>query len=64
MRMLWYDQVDLFTERPFVGDPQGATSGRPALLTVAVTGAADHVEDVLVGGSVQPVLRGEPALED
>ena len=30
----------------------------------AVVGAADRIEDVLVGGSVQPVLRGELALED
>ncbi len=37
---------------------QGAAIGRPSLLTVAVTGTAEHIEDVLVGGSVQPVLRG------
>jgi trans-2,3-dihydro-3-hydroxyanthranilate isomerase len=43
---------------------QGAAIGRPSLLTVSVVGAADHIEDVLVGGSVQPVLRGELTLED
>jgi len=43
---------------------QGAAIGRPSLLTVAVTGAAERIEDVLVGGSVQPVLRGELTLED
>jgi predicted PhzF superfamily epimerase YddE/YHI9 len=39
-------------------------SGRPSLLTAPVTGAADRLEDVLVGGSVQPVLRGELTLKD
>ena len=43
---------------------QGAAIGRPSLLTVAVTGAADHIDDVLVGGPVQPVLRGELTLPD
>jgi trans-2,3-dihydro-3-hydroxyanthranilate isomerase len=43
---------------------QGAAIGRPSLLTVAVTGTVDHIDGVLVGGRVQPVLRGELALED
>ena len=43
---------------------QGAAIGRPSLLTVTVTGTADRIEDVLVGGPVQPVLRGELTLED
>ncbi len=43
---------------------QGAAINRPSLLTVAVTGAADHIEDVLVGGPVQPILRGELTLAD
>jgi trans-2,3-dihydro-3-hydroxyanthranilate isomerase len=43
---------------------QGAAIGRPSLLTVAVTGTAEHIDNVLVGGAVQPVLRGELTLED
>ena len=43
---------------------QGAAIGRPSLLTVAVTGTAEHIDDVLVGGPVQPVLRGELTLPD
>jgi len=43
---------------------QGAAIGRPSLLTVAVTGAADHIDDVLVGGPVRPVLHGELTLPD
>ena len=42
---------------------QGAAIGRPSLLTVAVTGTADRIDDVLVGGLVQPILRGELTLE-
>jgi trans-2,3-dihydro-3-hydroxyanthranilate isomerase len=38
---------------------QGARIGRPSHLTVSVEGAADTMTDVLVGGRVQPVLRGE-----
>ena len=43
---------------------QGAAIGRPSLLTVSVLGAPDDIRDVLVGGQVQPVLRGELTLED
>jgi trans-2,3-dihydro-3-hydroxyanthranilate isomerase len=43
---------------------QGAAIGRPSLLTVAVTGTAEHIDDVLVGGPVQPVLHGELTLPD
>jgi hypothetical protein len=31
---------------------------------VSVLGAPDDIRDVLVGGSVQPVLRGELTLAD
>jgi trans-2,3-dihydro-3-hydroxyanthranilate isomerase len=43
---------------------QGAAIGRPSLLTVSVLGTPDDIRDVLVGGSVQPVLRGELTLGD
>ncbi len=43
---------------------QGAYVDRPSLLAVSVTGAPDHIEDVLVGGPVRPVLRGELTLPD
>ena len=43
---------------------QGAQIGRPSFLTVAVSGAPDAITDVRVGGSVQPVLRGELFLPD
>ena len=43
---------------------QGARIGRPSHLTVSVEGAADAVTDVLVGGHVYPVLRGELELPD
>jgi trans-2,3-dihydro-3-hydroxyanthranilate isomerase len=43
---------------------QGAAIGRPSLLTVSVSGRAGSIDDVLVGGSVRPVLRGELTLED
>ena len=43
---------------------QGAAIGRPSLLTVSVFGAPNDLSDVLVGGQVRPVLRGELALED
>ena len=41
---------------------QGRHIGRPSLLAVSVVGAADAIEDVLVGGPVQPVLQGELSL--
>jgi trans-2,3-dihydro-3-hydroxyanthranilate isomerase len=41
---------------------QGARMGRPSLLTVAVAGSGGRFDDVLVGGRVQPVLRGELTL--
>jgi trans-2,3-dihydro-3-hydroxyanthranilate isomerase len=43
---------------------QGARIGRPSHLTVSVTGGADGVADVLVGGHVHRVLRGELELPD
>jgi trans-2,3-dihydro-3-hydroxyanthranilate isomerase len=43
---------------------QGAAIGRPSLLAISVCGAPDDISDVLVGGQVQPVLRGELTLED
>ncbi len=43
---------------------QGNQIGRPSYLTVSVSGTAEHVEDVRVGGAVQPVLRGELLLPD
>ena len=43
---------------------QGAAIGRPSLLTVSVVGTRDDIRDVLVGGQVQPVLRGELNLPD
>ncbi len=43
---------------------QGARIGRPSHLTVAVEGDADDITDVLVGGRVYPVLRGEMELPD
>jgi trans-2,3-dihydro-3-hydroxyanthranilate isomerase len=43
---------------------QGAYVQRPSYLTVSVTGPADDIEDVLVGGPVRPVLRGELSLPD
>jgi len=41
---------------------QGARVERPSRLTVSVTGAPGLIDDVLVGGSVRPVLRGELCL--
>ena len=38
--------------------------GRPSFLTVAVSGTPTAITDVRVGGSVQPVLRGELSLPD
>ena len=38
---------------------QGQQIGRPSFLTVAVSGTPTAISDVRVGGSVQPVLRGE-----
>ncbi len=43
---------------------QGQQIGRPSFLTVAVSGTAENIVDVLVGGAVQPVLRGELSLPD
>ena len=43
---------------------QGQQIGRPSFLTVAVSGTADHITDVRVGGQVQPVLTGELSLPD
>ena len=43
---------------------QGAYVQRPSLLAVSVTGAGGDIQDVLVGGPVQPVLRGELCLPD
>jgi trans-2,3-dihydro-3-hydroxyanthranilate isomerase len=43
---------------------QGAYVGRPSLLAVSVTGAPGRIDDVLVGGPVRPVLRGELTLPD
>jgi predicted PhzF superfamily epimerase YddE/YHI9 len=99
MRTLPFSQVDVFTDRPFAGNPlavcpdaegltaagppaadmaravvlppdeervvlQGRQIGRPSFLTVAVSGTPGRMEDVRVGGSVQPVLRGELSLAD
>lgn len=41
---------------------QGPYVGRPSRLTVSVAGAAGRIDDVLVGGSVYPVLWGELTL--
>ncbi|MFA4966095.1 MAG: PhzF family phenazine biosynthesis protein [Thermoleophilia bacterium] len=43
---------------------QGRHIGRPSRLTVAVAGSLRRLEDVLVGGAVQPVLTGELTLPD
>jgi trans-2,3-dihydro-3-hydroxyanthranilate isomerase len=43
---------------------QGRHVGRPSRLTVAVAGSARRIDDVLVGGGVQPVLTGELTLPD
>jgi len=43
---------------------QGLRIGRPSRLTVSVRGTADDISDVLVGGEVHPVLRGELTLPD
>ena len=43
---------------------QGARIGRPSHLTVTVEAGPDGVRDVLVGGRVFPVLRGELELPD
>ena len=43
---------------------QGARIGRPSHLTVAVAGGPGGATDVLVGGRVYPVLRGELELPD
>jgi predicted PhzF superfamily epimerase YddE/YHI9 len=42
---------------------QGQQIGRPSFLTVAVSGTPTAITDVRVGGSVQPVLRGELSLD-
>jgi len=47
---------------PCAGNPP--CLGCPSLLTGAVSAAADHIALGLGGGAAQPVLRGEPALED
>ncbi len=57
----------MFTDRPCAGHPPAvspAADGLTAAQMQAIAGAADHIEDELVGGPVQPVLRGEPTLED
>jgi trans-2,3-dihydro-3-hydroxyanthranilate isomerase len=41
---------------------QGAYAGRPSLLAVSVAGVPGRLDDVLVGGPVRPVLRGELTL--
>jgi len=43
---------------------QGQQIGRPSFLTVAVSGTADKITDVRVGGQVQPILTGELSLPD
>ena len=43
---------------------QGQQIGRPSFLTVAVSGTPGAITDVLVGGAVHPVLRGELSLPD
>jgi trans-2,3-dihydro-3-hydroxyanthranilate isomerase len=43
---------------------QGARIGRPSHLTVSVTGGPGAITDVLVGGRVYPVLKGELELPD
>ena len=61
MRTLPFYQVDVFTDRPFIGNPLAvfpAAGGLTVAQMQAIAGAADHIEDVLVGGPVQPVLRG------
>jgi predicted PhzF superfamily epimerase YddE/YHI9 len=44
--------------------PQGARLGRPSLLTVSVAGAADTADDLLGGGSSQPVRHRWLSLRD
>ena len=43
---------------------QGQQIGRPSFLIVSVSGTRKRIEDVRVGGAVQPVLRGELFLPD
>jgi len=43
---------------------QGQQIGRPSSLIVSVGGTRERIEDVRVGGAVQPVLRGELQLPD
>ena len=43
---------------------QGQHVARPSRLVVSVGGTRDAIEDVRVGGPVQPVLRGELDLPD
>ena len=43
---------------------QGAQIGLPIFLTVSVSGTAGAITGVRVGGSVQPVLKGELFLPD
>lgn len=43
---------------------QGRQIGRSSQLTVVTVGTPDAIEDVLVGGPVRPVLRGELTLPD
>ena len=49
-------------ELPFAGYASVGTACE--LVRLGMVAASDRSEDVLVGGSVQPVLRGELALED
>ena len=49
-------------ELPFAGHASVGTAGE--LVRLGMVAAADRIEDALVGGFVQPALRGEPALED
>jgi len=60
MRTLPFYQVDVFTDRPSAGNPLAVFPGADGLTAAqmqAVTGAADRIEDALVGGPAQPVLR-------
>ena len=67
MRTLPFYHMDVFTDRPFTGNPSAvlpAVGGLTAAQMQAIADAADHIDDVLGGGPVQPVLQGELTPED
>ena len=43
---------------------QGVEMGRPSALDIAITGSAEHIEDVRVGGSAVLMVEGELLLPE